>query len=971
MRINLCKSLFLLAFLNVFFASKELCGQTVITGATFGEVTALGETPSDMVLDELRGLIYLVRPTANRVDVYDYVNKRLLNPIPVGIFPSGLAMSMDNAYLYVTNVTSATLSVILLGPNQIVNTVSLPARPEGVAVGVDGRVLITTQGIGVGNTSRTLLLYDPRQDASLQLSDVPSPPTITSANPNAGVFVGRPTTPFPGRLMRTPDGNFIIGMVAINQQLNSAQTTLFVYEVASGTVLRNRLVTGQSSVLSLAPDGGRFMSGFTNYDFNTLAVNAQMNTGNLPFNLPNSFGFSPTFNYGGSVFSPDGQTIYSAFNYAQGLNTVLPISRTLFVGDPSNLGVRLGIKLKESILGKMLITSDGATAFAISESGFMTLPVGSLFDYPILQPEASLVFLANDPCQKGVSRTTLKVSNLGKGKLTFSMPNLAAGLIGEVRSGVAPSSITFTMDPGRTVGLNRRPGTNVSGNNSGSPVIIDLASLEAINYPDRIRVYMNFRQDDQRGIIFPIPNYSSLNNNRGFRDIVLDEKRSRLYISNNALNRIEVFDTAAQKFLAPVKVGQFPESLALSLDANLLYVANTGGESIMTIDLETLSVIGSINFPPVPRNGQQTPTTVTSMATTLAGLQFVMSNGTVWRSLGVDATVRTPATASLLPANGLVGAPRVMFASPGGEYAMLLAGGIPGIGYLFDATTDNYTTARNIFVSTLGRASFTTPLGAAPRGEYFLAGGLILGSSLTPLGGVERPGATQLAPNPVPGQPPIQTTVSIGQRNVFAVWPIDSNRFFRITTPVRANQVSVTRDDERTTLELVDIRTQSESIAAIFPENPQFFVSNQNQVNVPPRQMVVDSRGNVWALTISGLTLVPTNPTSTATQPALTSGVRSVVNANDGTTNFRPGSFITINGRSLASPATSDAIPLPSVLGGSCVTMNDIPLPIISASPTQITAQIPETVRPGLAVVQVRSLMNAQQSEPLIVTVQR
>lgn len=971
MRINLCKSLLLLAFLNIFFGSPRLCGQTVITGATFGDVTVLGETPSDMVLDELRGMLYLVRPTANRVDVYDYVNKRLMNPIAVGIFPSGIAMSMDSALLYVTNVTSASLSVIQLGPNQVINTVSLPARPEGVAVGVDGRVLITTQGIGVGNTSRTLLLYDPRQDASLQLGDVPSPPVITSANPNAAVFVLRPTTPFPGRLMRTPDGNFIIGMVAINQQLNSAQTTLFVYEVASGTVLRNRLVTGQSSVLSVAPDGGRFMSGFTNYDFNTLAVNAQMNTGNLPFLLPNSFGFSPTFNFGGSVFSPDGQTIYSAFNYAQGVNTVRPLSSTLFVGDPSNLGVRLGIKLKESILGKMVITSDGANVFAISESGLMTLPVGNLFDYPILQPEASLVFLANDPCQKGVSRATIKVSNLGKGKLTFSMPNLAAGLIGEVRSGVAPSSITFTMDPGRQTGLNRRPGTNVSGNNSGSPIIVDLASLEAVNYPDRIRVYTNFRQDDQRGLIFPIPNYSSLNSNRGFRDIVLDSRRNRLYISNNALNRVEIFDTVALKFLPPIRVGQFPESLAMSLDASLLYVANTGGESIMTIDLDALAVIGAINFPPVPRNGQQTPVNVSAMAPTIAGLQFVMSNGTVWRTLGNDATVRSPATASLLPANGLVGAPRTMISTPGGEYALLLAGGIPGVGYLFDATTDNYTTARNVFINTLGRASFTTPLGAAARGDYFLAGGLILGSSLTPLGGVERPGATQLAPNPVPGQPPIQTTVSIGQRNVFAVWPLDSNRFLRVTTPVRANQVSVTRDDERTTLELVDIRTQSESIAAIFPENPQFFVSNQTQVNIPGRQMVVDSQGRVWALTISGLTLVPTNPTSSATQPALPNGARSVVNANDGTTNFRPGSFITINGRSLASIATSDAIPLPTVLGGSCITMNDIPLQIISASPTQITAQIPDTVRPGQAVVQVRSLLNAQQSDPLIVTIQR
>ena len=70
-------------------------------------------------------------------------------------------------------------------------------------------------------------------------------------------------------------------MVAINQTTNTAQTTLFVYEVASGVVLRNRTVTGQSTVLSMSPDGSRFMAGSTLYDTSTLGVIAQQNTANL------------------------------------------------------------------------------------------------------------------------------------------------------------------------------------------------------------------------------------------------------------------------------------------------------------------------------------------------------------------------------------------------------------------------------------------------------------------------------------------------------------------------------------------------------------------------------------------------------------------------------------------------------------------------------------------------------------------
>ena len=965
---NINKSLFF-----SFLAVVLLVAQTGVVQAQtgiFGTATSLGETPSDAVLDELRGLLYLVRSNANRVEVYDYVNKKLGNPIIVGSFPVSAAMSPDGATLYVTNATSTSVSIIRLGDNQVVNTLSLPVRPEGIAVGADGRVLITTQGTGTNNASQTLLLYDPRQDASLQLSVVPSPATISTGNINQNIFFGRPVTPFPGKLITTPDGNFIVGMVAINQNVNTAQTTMFVYEVASGTILRNRTVTGQSTVLAMSPDGARVMAGSSQYDFGTMNVRGIMNTANLPFTLAGAVGFPNGVNFGGSVFSPDGKTLYSAFNYTATIATQRPTSNILFIGNPTNLGVRLGIRMPESVLGKMLITSDGSQIFGLSESGFVTLPVGNLFDYPILDPESTQVFLATDPCNKGIAKATLKVSNLGKGKLTYSVPALTAALVAQVASGLAPSSITFTMDPGR-VNVNRRPGTNVYNGNNGNAVVVNLNSLEAVNIPNTIRVFMNNRLSDQRGLIFPVSTLANgINPARGLRDIVLDEKRNRVYISNSAYNRIEIFDTAKQRFLDPLEVGQFPQNLALSLDQETLYVANTGGESIQAIDLASLSVTGNIEFPPTPRNAAQNALTVDSMAMTLAGLQFTTTTGNVWRTLGNQAVVRPGG--GVFNAAGTVGGNRFMAASPDGEYAMLLAsatGGVQGaIGYLFDATIDAYTASRTVFQQQY--ASYVAPTGAGPRGEYFLAGGLILGSSLTPIGGVERPGAVQF----VPGQngQVTQISVSAGNRNVFSVWPIDSNRFLRATTPVRTVATAVTRDEERTTLELVDIRTQSETVAGILPENPVFFVSGSTQqINVPQRQMAVDSKGNVYILTVSGLTVIPTTPTSSATAPTIPAGVRGVVNANDGSTNIRVGSFITINGTGLATATAADSVPLPTVLGGSCVTFNDIALPIISSSPTQIVAQVPTDVRPGLNVVQVRSLLNAQQSTPITITVLR
>jgi hypothetical protein len=151
-----------------------------------------------------------------------------------------------------------------------------------------------------------------------------------------------------------------------------------------------------------------------------------------------------------------------------------------------------------------------------------------------------------------------------------------------------------------------------------------------------------------------------------------------------------------------------------------------------------------------------------------------------------------------------------------------------------------------------------------------------------------------------------------------------------------------------------------------------FNVFATQRANVGSRNILVDSKGeNAYMITLSGLTVAPLLATSGNTQPALPLGARAIVNSTDGTPNFRPGSFITISGRNLGSDGAADQAPLPTLLGGTCVSMNDVLLPLISTSPGQISAQIPETVRAGQNVLQIRSLSRAQQSDPLVVTVQR
>ena len=947
--------------------------------ATFGDVIQLaGGTPSDVVLDEPRQLLYLVQNNTSTVLVVDYNTGTVVSGIGVGKSPVAAAMSMDGNFLYVTSGATPTqtasgsplLNVIDLNQQRTMQSVILPSIPQGIEVGNDGRVLVSMLGTGVvsGVPQGTLAVFDPALQTGQQLLPVTVPALPTTPAPLPPTTLTRPTKIFTGSLLRTPDGQFIVGVITPT----AASTYIFVYEVASGVVLRNRTISGASTVLAMAPDGSRFMAGMTMYDTATLGIVAQQNNANAPFSF--TAAFNTLQNIGGSVFSPDGTSLFSAFNTAANTTPAPPsLSSTLLINDPTNLAIRLGINLPESIVAKMVMLSDGSQAWGLSDSGVMHLPLGKLFNYPILQPETTQVFLAFDDCNRGVATGVLKINNLGQGRLTFAVVNTGnSALVYQQASGLAPSTITFTMEPGRS-GVVRQAGTNLwtgAGTNTGAPVNVTLSSPEAINVPPIIRVYMNYRQTDQRGVIYPVPTTPNTNpnnvggnagGNEGLQDILLDQARGLVYITNSGYNRIEVFDTAKQHFVAPIPVGQMPHQMALSTDGNKLYVGNTGGESISVVDLNQQKIVDSVQFPPIPRNGTVSLVYPRSLAMGLFGLQFLMSDGSQWKVVdGNQATVR-PAD-SITPVR-LAGTPALgMLATPDNRYLMTMNGS--GIGYLYDATADTYVGSRQLFTGTI--QGYYGVVGAGPAGSYFLSDGLILNPALTVIGGSAQPGATAITPSPIPGFGGTTTVINTGQRNVAAVAPLNSTTYLRLTTSVRQNITTATRDDPRTTLEMVNLVTGEDTLAGVAPENPVVSVFGTTRFNMNPRQMVVDSKGTTaYAITLSGLSVISLAPSGASTQPA----IGSIVNAVDGSTNITPGSFITVTGTGLAANATADTLPPPLVLGGSCVTFGDVAVPLLATSDGQIQAQVPVNIPTGTQVVAVRSLATAQDSTPVTITV--
>src|ERR1700685_827282 len=86
-RMQATQAAYLLVFFGTFtFLTPGLRAQTT---ATFGQVIALGNIPSDLVLDESRQRLYLVNTAGNSIQIYDYSGQSAIGSIPVGNRPLG------------------------------------------------------------------------------------------------------------------------------------------------------------------------------------------------------------------------------------------------------------------------------------------------------------------------------------------------------------------------------------------------------------------------------------------------------------------------------------------------------------------------------------------------------------------------------------------------------------------------------------------------------------------------------------------------------------------------------------------------------------------------------------------------------------------------------------------------------------------------------------------------------------------
>ncbi len=967
--------------------------------ATFGTVVtgSGGASYADILLDEGHKNVYLVDSSANRIDVYSLQTKAFLAPIRTDAQPVSIAISPDGTKLYATAYTGSVLDIIDLTKSTLAVTskISLPASPEGVAVGGDGRVLIST----VGNSgSNILLVYDPSQPTGKNLTNVPVTPAAPTP-PTLPAPSGRSFLSYHSKLVATSDGSLIIGNNITSTSTTSGRV-VFVYNTTSATVLRSRIVANLSNVLAVSPDGSRFMAGPALFDTATLAIIAQENTANSPFAFPANANFNTQTVQGGSIYSPDGANIWAAFNFAPVANpaTSANVSR-LMANDPDNLLIKLGLEMPENLTGRMVITAAGDTIYALSQSGFMIIPISALSQNPLAQTDSQTLLLTNDQCgvTASTSQAVANVTNAGKGKLTvsvqsYTLPNTGVTGLGgpggpggtivfnpgggitiiggggttttttTTTSGAAPQVSTKLTSTGATLTFRYNPSAAKSlGTVAPNDFLIQ--APEEINIAPNLRVFQNNRNADSNGkILMTQQNISAAET---LMDMVMDTTRQRIYVANSGLNQIEVVDMKSQTLMNPIKVGQLPHSMAMSSDGVTMFVANTGGESISIVDLNKMQTIGAVTFPPIPANAAVALAYPVAIAEAQTGPQFVMSDGSLWMIQGTTAVPRVlnqevfGGSSSTLVRTVSGGNPSQysMAATPGGEYVLLVTGA--GNAYLYDASVDDYTKAQQIFTTPL--SGFIGPIAAGPKGAYFVANGTLLNLALTTISG--PPGSSSSTTTGGPGLPSTTTSTA---RPVSEVAAVSATTYALFTQPVLSSTAATASDAGQ--IQLVDASTGNVLKTFSVLEGPESTVTGSGRATIQPRTMVVDpTLTYAYAVTTSGISIIPLSaPPAANTPKVLTNGV---VNLASYQTAVAPGSLISIFGSGLGSSAQFSSTPLPTILGGTCVTLNNVAIPLELTSSGQINAQIPVTLAAGKYPLVVRSITNLTESTAATVTV--
>jgi len=662
--------------------------------ATFGSVVAIGGQAADAALDETRGLLYIANFTANRIDVMSIADNTIHTSINVAPQPGSLALSRDAQYLLVAHfgnsspaVPSQNLLTLIHLPDNTQQTFITGDPPLGVAffatVASTGPANFSGPGKALVVTTTSFFVLDPQTGVMQVLN--------TWSNVANTVPVTVPQ--FPGQIIQTAlttsgDGTVIwgIGGAGTGTQIIYQYYAQYNYMTAFGYTSSPALLPR----VSVSKDGSYAMVGW-------ILMNA---AGVTLSKYPNVV--SSTNVTGTAIDSTNGIVYGQVPDASQPTgppytSASLP---ALLLMDSDNLTVRERILLPENLVGRIAMNSAGTVLYAISDSGVMVLPVGSLNKYHRLAASREDILVQTTFCNRSALTQSLTITDPGGGQTDFTISTTRAGVTISPAVGVTPATVQVTVDPGQF----QTQGTTA--------VPLTITSNSSVDVPPSVRLLVNTPDQNQRGTIVDVPGVLS--------DILPDPARNRFYILRQDKNQMQIFDAGANQMIVALRTGTTPSKMTLSNDGNYLLVANDNSQLVSVFDLNAMQAVQPVVLP----GGHYGH----SVASSNNALLVLANNNATGKGI-VDTVNFQARTATALPSLGIfvnqLLTTAVLTGTPNGSSILLASP---------DGTVMLYSADANTF--TVGRQDLTSLKGAFAASAYqsYVIGNTVFNASLVPVG---------------------------------------------------------------------------------------------------------------------------------------------------------------------------------------------------------------------------------------------
>jgi len=445
---------------------------------------------------------------------------------------------------------------------------------------------------------------------------------------------------------------------------------------------------------------------------------------------------------------------------------------------------------------------------------------------------------------------------------------------------VTPTTVSVRVDP------------NVFANQKGTVAAsLTITSSQSVNVPSPVRVLINSRQPEQRGVFVDVPGK--------LVDLLADPFRNRFYVLRQDTNQVLVFDGNNNTQIGTMRTGNTPMGMAITFYQRYLLVGCDNSHYLNVYDLETLQPTQPVRM----AGGDYVQSVAASSNAILAVTRSASGGDPNIHSIdmGLRMSTRLP---NLGVYQNKVALNTVLTASTNGS--SIMAASADGSLLLYDANVGSFTVSRKDFTALGGSY-------AASNFNLYVAGTNLLDSSLVPI---------------------TQFEAGTGSASGFAF--VDQFAF-RTTAPSTGTGQSTAPG----VIQRVDLSnvTNTVSLATQMTEAPLLGASGSafTRTLAP-----LYNRNAIINLTVSGFTVLPWTYDASVAAPR----INKIVNAADLSGGIAPGGLITVFGSQLSpvNLATSE-IPLPTALADSCLTVNGLPVPILFVSPNQLNEQMPfETV---------------------------